>query len=362
MKRRDVLRGATIGLGSALFMAPPLLWADSSKKCFIPWDSKTKNISWRKKAPPYKIALSNSYIGNEWRTEMVKIAKIYSERKSVKPLIKEFTVSSAGNDVNAQIAQIDQMILRGMDAIIVDAASPTGLNSTLDKAVNAGVLVVAFDNIVTTKKAVVVHQNQFDMGKRWAEFIIQHIGGKGNVLMVRGVAGTYNDNGQYKGGKSVFDKHPDIRTTEVYGKWDNGTAQKVTANAIAASSGFDAVWSEGGDAGVVRAFKQAGSKVPPIAGASENGFRKLAAQEQFPILSIGQSTAMSALSMKVALQMLQGQSMPQAISVPLHGVTTQDLKEGVNYFPDVPDSFYTAISIPACDLRFDAQAILKASI
>lgn len=365
MRRRDFLVGAARGVGSGLLLGSlgQLAWAETGNaKCFVPWSSDTPMASWHKKKPPYRIALSNSYIGNEWRTEMVQIAKMYSEHKDVKPFIKELKISSAGNNVNSQIAQVNQMILSGVDAIVMDAASPTGLNSTIDKAVRAGVLVVSFDNVVTTKKAITVNEDQYEMGKRWAEFVVKRTGGKGNVLMVRGVAGTFVDNERYKGGKDVFKKHPNIKTTEVYGKWDNGTAQKVAADALASGSGFDAVWCEGGDSGVVRAFQQAGAKVPPIGGEAENGFRKLAAKEGFPILSIGQSPALSALSIKAAIQLLQGNKVPRAISVPLHPVTNATLKEGQNYFPGVPDSFYAAINIPECGLNFDATAVVNQKV
>src|SRR5690606_13186528 len=106
----------------------------------------------------------------------------------------------------------------------------------------------------------------------------------------------------------------------------------------AAGTEFAAVWCQGGDTGVVRAFQQAGKDIPPIAGEAENGFRKLAAELKFPMLSIGQSPALSAMSIKVALAILQGQKVPRAVSVPLPTATTETLKPGENYFPDQPDS------------------------
>ncbi|MDA3922003.1 MAG: sugar ABC transporter substrate-binding protein [Salinisphaera sp.] len=360
MKRRDLLIRAAGGMGSAMLLGalPTLAWADNSA-CYSAWSGSTESFSWPKKKPPYRIALSNSYIGNEWRAEMVTIAKMYYQRPEVKKLIKDFRVSSAGNDVNAQIAQINQMILSGVDAIVMDAASPTGLNSTIERAANAGVLVVSFDNVVTTDKAITINQDQFDMGKRWADFVVKHTGGKGHVLVVRGVAGTFVDQQRYKGGRSVFDKHSGITTTEVYGNWDSGTAQKVTANALAAGSDFDAVWSEGGDSGVVNAFRQRGKKVPPFAGEGENGFRAAAAKEGFPMLSIGQSAGLVALSMKVALSVLQGDKVPQSIRSPLNLVTNDNLQEGKNYFKDIPDSFYNGVSVPGCGLDFDAVKVYK---
>ena len=184
------------------------------------------------------------------------------------------------------------------------------------------------------------------MGKQWADFIVDKTGGKGNILMVRGVAGTFVDQERTRAANDVFGKHPDIKTTEVYGNWDDGTAQKVVANALASSPKFDGVWSQGGDTGVVRAFQQAGQDIPPIAGEAENGFRKLDAQLKFPMLSIGQSPALSALSIKVALAILKGEKVPQSVSAPLPTATTDTLKAGENFFPDLPDSFFTPIYDP----------------
>lgn len=363
MKRRDFLLA---GAGAGLVLNPvgqQVLAATATNACFASWAKGTKMVSWKKKAPPYRMALSNSYIGNMWRTEMVNIAKLYSERPEVKPLLKSFQISSAGNDVSAQIAQLNQMILSGVDAIVIDAASPTGLNSTIDQAVNAGILVVSIDNVVSTDKAIVLEQDETQMGEAWAKFIIEKVGQKGDILMVRGVAGTTDDTERTDGGKAVFSKYPGIKITEVYGRWDSGTAQKVTADALAAAGHpFDGVWSQGGDDGVIRAFEAAGYKIPPIAGEAENGFRAYAAAHQLPILSIGQSAAGSAHAMMVALQMLQGHAMPQHIKAENVPVRTQDLKEGENYYKGVPDSFFCGISIPSCGLEFDAHDILSIKV
>lgn len=363
MQRRDFMKVVAGGAGAAALAGTfggTAFAAD--EKCMVPFASDTPMASWPKKEGPYRIALSNSYIGNTWRTEMVQIAKAYTEQEDVKKNIKEFRVSSSGNDVNAQIAQINQMILSGVDAIVLNAATPTGLNSVIDQAVDAGILVVSFDNVVTTKKAVTVNEDQYEMGKQWADFVVKQTGGKGNVLMIRGVAGTFVDQERTRAANDIFKQHPDIKTTEVYGNWDDGTAQKVTANALASGSDFDAVWCQGGDTGVVRAFQQANAKIPPIAGEAENGFRKLAADLKFPMLSIGQSPALSAMSIKVAIAILQGEKVPQSVSVPLPTATTETLKAGENYFPDQPDSFFTPINIAACGLNFDVEKVLKQKV
>ena len=64
----------------------------------------------------------------------------------------------------------------------------------------------------------------------------------------------------------------------------------------------------------------AGHPFVPVAGESENGFRKLIAEhsdEGLKGISIGQSPGLVAISMKAAISALEGNPMPQLISVPL---------------------------------------------
>lgn len=359
MKRRTFVTAAGGLVAGALAGAGQ---AGAAESCLKPWKDGTKAASWPTKSGPYKLALSNSYIGNTWRTEMVQVAKSYVERPEIKKDVADLRVASAGNDVAAQIAQLNEMILSGVDAIVLNAASPTGLNAAINQAAAAGILVVSFDNVVTTPKAIKLNQDQYEMGRQWAQFVLDHTGGKGNVLMVRGVAGTFVDQERTRAAMDLFKNHPDIKTTEVYGEWDDGTAQKVTANALAAGGSFDAVWCQGGTTGVCRAIQQAGQKIPPTAGEAENGYRKLAAELKFPMLSIGQSPTLSALSIMAAVSILKGEQTPSEISIPLPVVTNDTLEAGKNYFPDLPDSFFTAINIGACGLEFDINQVLAQKV
>jgi len=313
--------------------------------------------------PPYSLALSNSYIGNVWRTQMINMANVFVTRPDIAPLIKDWQVASSGEDVAAQISQMENMISAGAQAIIINAISPTALSPTVQRARQEGVVVVAFDNIVEAEDIVFVNEDQVEMGKRWATWLVEQMGTSGKVLMVNGVAGTSVDADRIKGAKDVFAQYPDIKIVEVVGKWDPGTAQTVTANALAAEKDFTGVWCQGGTDGVVRAFQAAGVPIPPVAGEAENGFRKqmLALKDQFKGYSIGQSPGLVAVSIRVALDLLQGNEVPSAISVPLPEAKTEDLVPGVNVFPDAPDNFFTPVNIEACGVTFTYEEIAPQS-
>jgi hypothetical protein len=100
---------------------------------------------------------------------------------------------------------------------------------------------------------------------------------------------------------------------------------------------FDAAFVQGGSTGTVRAMMDAHHPFVPIAGEAENGFRKLIAQhakEGLKGISIGQSSGLVAISIKAAITALQGNPMPQLISVPIPAADLAQLKDGTNYWSD----------------------------
>ena len=379
--RRSLLRGAAVGAGavglglSGVSRFGSLAWAQEATPaasgfdaaaCYQPFpDAQT--VQYEKLAdPPYNIALSNSYIGNVWRTQMIKMAKAYAESPDIAPLISEFQVNTADRDDAAQIAAIENMISNGAQALVILAHTPTALVQTVQQARADGIVVVSFDTTVQADPpdpsldlGITVNEDQVEMGRRLAEFLVEQTGGAGEILMVNGVQGTGVDQERREGAYSVWEQHPEISYVEVIGDWDPGKAQTATATALAANPDFAGVWCQGGTDGVVRAFIDAGIPIPPIAGEAENGFRKQMAEyrDQFQGLSIGQTPGLVAVSMRAALSLLMGEPVPSAVSVPLPMATTDELEPGVNYFPDAPDNFFTATSIPACGVNLTFEEV-----
>jgi ribose transport system substrate-binding protein len=376
--RRSLIRGAAAGAGalglglSGAGRFGSLAWAQEStpaasgfdaEACYQPF-AGAEPVQYEKLAdPPYNIALSNSYIGNVWRTQMIKMAKAYAETPDIAPLISEFQVNTADRDDAAQIAAIENMISNGAQALVILAHTPTALVQTVQQARADGIVVVSFDTTVQADPpdpsldlGVTVNEDQVEMGRRWAQWLVEQTGGEGKILMVNGVQGTGVDTERRQGAFEVWEENPGIEPIEVVGDWDPGKAQTVTATALAANPDFVGVWCQGGTDGVVRAFIDAGVPLVPVAGEAENGFRKqmLEMADQFQGYSIGQTPGLVCVSMRAALSLLMGEPVPRAVSVPLPEAKTEDLVPGVNVFPDAPD---TATSIPACGVNLSFEEV-----
>jgi ribose transport system substrate-binding protein len=334
-------------------------------ECFVPWTDQTKFFKFPKKEGPYRIALANGFIGNTWRIQMIKTAKAYAEQPEVKAKLKEFKVVSTGEDVAAQIAAIENFIDSGYDAIVVNAQNPTAFGPVIKRAKDAGVILVAFDNILDTQDAINVNVDQKGLGELWANWLVKHVPDGGKILEVRGVAGTSVDTDRHNGIHEVFDKSgKKWEVTEVVGKWDDATAQKVTADAIATSGPFAGITVQGGSTGTIQAVIDAKHAFVPVGGETENGFRKFCAQfagEGLKCTSAGTGPAQVAVAIKTAIAALEGQVVPQSVKLPLAVASDPDMKAGQDYFPDQSDNFFVGNSFPTCGINFSAQEIMGQS-
>src|SRR5258705_5739388 len=213
-----------------------------------------------------KIALSNSFIGNQWRVEMENVFKSACATPPYSQQV-DCSVYNSGNDVSAQSQQISNLISQGVDAIVINAASTSGLNGVVQQACDRGIVVVSFDNTVDAKCGLTVNTDQIKFGQQLAQFLVDQLKGQGNVIMVTGVAGTGADNDRNKGAKGVFAANPGIKVVSTYsGQWDSATAQRQTAAQLPSLPKVDGVWVSGGTDGVIKAFVEAGKPVPVVGG------------------------------------------------------------------------------------------------
>jgi ribose transport system substrate-binding protein len=343
--------------GPKVVAGPP-----ADPECFKPWTAQTKFFQYQKKPGPYRIALANGFIGNTWRIQMIKTAKAYSEQPEVKAKLKEFKVVSTGEDLPAQIAAVDNFINLGYDAVIINAQNPSAFGSVIQRAQRAGVILVAFDNTLDSENVINVNVDQKGLGKYWAEWLVKNIPAKKCTLLeVRGVSGTSVDRDRHDGIQEVLKASGGAwETVEVIGKWDDGTAQKVTADAIAVHKHFDGITVQGGSTGTINALIDAHHPYVPVGGETENGFRKLCAahgKEGLKCASGGTGPAQVAVAIKTAIAALEGQVVPQ----PLAKVEEPNFKDGDSYYGSLSDNFFVGNSFPTCGINFKAQEIMGQS-
>lgn len=286
----------------------------------------------------YTIALSDSYIGNAWRKAMVAAWTQTAKQAEAKGYIKSYRVDIASeNTASAQISQIDSLILAHVNAIDIDSASPTALNSAITKACNAGIKVVVFDSLASAP----CEYNLSDPFALWggdlAKTVVTALHGHGNVILVQGVVGSQPNAVAIAAQKKVLAKYPGIHVVATV---DGGAADSTTESAVAAvlpSLGkVQGVIAQEGVAGAIAAFKAAGRPIPAVPFSTDGqslriwaGLLKKDPSFTASALNTDPGQGSAALWESVLLlegQKVRGKPIPHNLSWPLINVTRSTLQ------------------------------------
>jgi ribose transport system substrate-binding protein len=309
-------------------------------------------------AKPFRIAVSNSYIGNEWRVEMINFMQAYATKNLKDKAV--LTVNNSGTDAQKQIQVISDMISDGVDAIMINPASDTALDGIIEEACKQKIVVVSFDQGVTAPCAYNIGVDYVKLGEIHAQWMADTLGGKGNVVVNRGVSGFPADKNLYKGTRNVLDKYPNIKiVAEVYGKWDNAVSQQELTKVLTANPNIDGVLNQYGTYGALQALINLNHPFMPMTGQGENGWRiaMLADKDKgLKGVSAGDPSVIGAYALKVTFDILEGKGPKEkntAVEAPI--VTTKDLKAGVNVFPDLSPTLDADTDIPGANLGLTIQ-------
>jgi ribose transport system substrate-binding protein len=355
-----------LALMLAVLMAQAAFAQESYRpECFQPAPDNKVFINYEAHKPPYKLAFVNGYSGNDWRMTTIRGIKAWAARPENKAKYSEFRVVSVGNDSAAQIAAIDNYIAAGFDAIVFLAVNPSAFDAVIRRAEQAGTVLVPFDNIVDSEKIVLINEDQFELGRIKAQAVLDGIKAanngeaKGKVLEVGGVSGSSVDRDNHEGMLSVFKNEPGIEFITMEGKWDAGTGQKVTADAIATYGQLAGLIVQEGAIGPLTALENANHPVIPIGVDAGNGTRMIAVKKKYPGVTAAQAPVMSAVAMEAAIALLEGNTLPNKVFLPIPHKYNNELVEGVDYFPNLPDTFYTTTGYPQCFPIFTPDEILS---
>src|SRR5580704_14028721 len=220
-------------------------------------------------ADKYVVGVSNTLIGNGWREEMICSIKAEAEASG---LVSKVIVANRNGGPSEQIADIRNLISAGANAIIINPSDRDALNPVIKQAADKGIVVVAVDQAVSAPEAYVLTNDQVAYAKVGAKWLFDKLGGKGNVVEMRGIDGVPADADRHQGFTEVLKDYPNITVTTVFSGWALNKTAQVTKDLLASGKQIDGIWTSGIDSTVVDAYKTAQKPFVPIVGADNNGF------------------------------------------------------------------------------------------
>jgi len=218
----------------------------------------------------YTIGVSNTVQGNGWREEMVCAMKAQALASGK---VSKLNIAHRNTDAAGQLEDIRNLISAGVDAIVVNPADPAGINAALAEATKKGIVVVAVDQAVTEPSAYVISNNQEEYAYLGAKWLFQKLGGKGDVVYMRGAAGAPADSDRDKGFKKALAEFPDIKVVhEVFTGWQQDQGKQQILDFIATGTPFNGIWTSGIDNVIVDALTESQATLVPVVGADNAGF------------------------------------------------------------------------------------------
>jgi len=307
----------------------------------------------------FVIGVSNTLVGNGWREEMICAIKAQAKSSGV---VSKVIVANRNGGPAEQIADIRNLISAGANAIVINPSSANALNAVIAQANARGVKVVSVDQRVTAPSAHNVTNDQVAYGRIGAEWLFKKIGGKGNVVEMRGIAGVPADTDRHAGFLQAKKKFPNIKVVKsVFMGWDFAKAGKEMLDILNSGVQVDGVWNSGADYTVINAFKTAGKPLVPIVGADNNEFlhQMLVQYPKFQGAAVTNPATIGGAGAAVAIKLLKGQQVRSWVKLtPLIWYMPRDRKAiKANYSPKRPPTYSARLQIKPWTTYTTAQLV-----
>lgn len=215
------------------------------------------------------IGLANGYMGNTWRAQYVEAFESKAEQYKQAGVIKDYISASTSGDVTEQLNQINDMISKGIDCLLINPISPSSMAPIIAKCKAADVLlVVASDPAGVDDSLVEVLTDNRAFFAIMTQWLVDKLDGKGNIVHITGTPGMPADLVRQKVAEDILSQYPDIKVLGTApGSWSQTEAQTAMSTFLSTYDNIDAVLAQDVmSEGIIRAYETAGVDVPLMTG------------------------------------------------------------------------------------------------
>ena len=237
----------------------------------------------------------------------------------------------------------DLQTVNKINALVIFPFESASLTKPVAQVKSKGVYVTVVDRGLTDTSAqdAYISGDNTAFGKIPAEYLAKTMGGKGNLVAMRGIATTL-DNERMDAFNSVLKGYPDMKLLDAkYANWNRDDAFKVMQDYLTRFKQIDAVWAADDDmaVGVLKAIDQAKRKDIKIVfgGAGAKGMIKTLIDGKDPRIQANVSYSPKFIYDAIKLTAearLKGEKLPATYIIPSVLITKANAAQF--YFPDSP--------------------------
>jgi len=308
-----------------------------------------------------RVVLSNAFIGNDWRIQMQNTALAAAKYEPFASTF-DFEILNTEYSPEAQNAALDNLLIEGVDVVLLDAYGPSAHNDWIERAVDQGVVVVSFDIVSDSPLDYKVEDDFYIASKYAGIWFAKELGCQGKIVVDLGLQAVSVAEDIARGGRDGFveacGEGALEEVGEFYGEFAEGPMEPAISSFLATEPRLDGVYTQGYCTTVVSAYEAAGrfeSDDPVLFCQGYNSNFVLLSKDKMRGVITAGSPAISTWAMQMAYQLLTGEEIErhQLYVLGVYGTNTEHdigipydlIEEGVNAFPDLPGGFSSVVNV-----------------
>ena len=274
-------------------------------------------------------------------------------------LISEYYPYCSNGDTSTQSQQIQQCINDGVDIILINPISGTGIDAEIEKALDAGITVVCADCVYESDKVISVVNDQYAWAQMQAQFIVDTVGKGAKVVMMNGKQGNSASELREQAYRDVLEANDMEIVYECYNDWNDATSYQKMCEVISSGIEYDAILSQIALNGILNAIEDNNVPYPKaISGDITAGsIRRLceinAESEVMPFYCVANSPGIGVTALSIAISLAQGKEIDESVLdadgnisiAPFWDISYDNMEERLKDLEGMEDSSMVSVAL-----------------
>ena len=273
-----------------------------------------------------KIGFASNSFSDKWQTYLNDAVQAKCDELGV-----EVIFSDGKGDPATQLANVENHIIEGVDAICIVMVDPSAPKPFINAAEGAGIPIVAVNRFFEGA-TVFVGSDDINAGNLQAEFVAEALGDAGNLAILEGAPGQTSSVGRTEGNMQIFDAKPDMNVIfQDTGKWDRAKGMEISENWLQSGEKIDAILANNDEMaiGAIRALEAIGMNDDVIVAGVDATPDALEYVKAGTLeVTVFQSPfGQGGTGVEAAIKLVNGEDVPDYVDVPFEKVTMENVDE-----------------------------------
>ena len=270
------------------------------------------------------IGMASNSFADKWQTYLNDAVQAKCDELGV-----EVVFSDGKADPATQLANVENFIVQGVDAILIVMVDPSGPTPFINAAKEAGIPLIAVNRKFDGAE-VFVGSDDINAGKMQMEFVAEALGNVGNIAILEGASGQNSAVKRTEGNVMIADSFDGIEIIrQDTGKWDRAKGMEIAENWLQSGDKIDAILANNDEMaiGAIRALEAIGMTDDVIVAGVDGTIDALQyVKEGTLAMTVFQSPfGQGGTGVESALKLIAGESVASYVDVPFEKVTPENV-------------------------------------